>query len=95
MKQTTSAWVKPGRFGNLLFVLCFLALGGPLSPDALFTRIRDTRKTARICHIFVLSLLVSRSTLRPNAYFFMANAELPNRPGFAPLHRRPLLLGKV
>ena len=41
--RTPCAWVKPGRFGSV-FVICFLALGGPPSPDALFTRIWDTRK---------------------------------------------------
>ena len=54
-----------------------------LSPDTLFTRSWDTRKTPKICHIFVLSLPVSRSTLPRNAYFFMASPKLPNRPGFA------------
>ena len=35
---------------------------------------------------FRASLLVSRSTLPRNGLFFMANAKLPNRPGFALPH---------
>ena len=53
-----------------------------LSPDAHVYQDSGHTQTSRICHIFVLSLLVSRSTLPRNA-FFLANAKLPNRPGFA------------
>ena len=40
-------------------------------------------QTPRICHTFVLSLLVFGSFLPPRCLFFMANAKLPNRPGLA------------
>ena len=42
-------------------------------------------QTLRICHIFVLSLLVSRSTLPPKCLFCMHGKSYtaPNRPGFA------------
>ena len=53
-----------------------------LSPDALFTRIRDTQ-TPRICHTFVLSLLVSRSTVPRNAYFSWQRLNCQIVPGFA------------
>ena len=46
-----------------------LALKKTLSPDALFSRIWDTCKHTRICHTFVLSLLVSGSFLPQNADF--------------------------
>ena len=61
-------WVKPGRFGNL-FVLCCLALWRILSPDAFVYKDLLHTQTPRICHIFVLSLRVSRSTRPRNAYF--------------------------
>ena len=62
--------VYMGKTGTiwLFFRALFPSTWRTLSPDALFTRIWDTRKP-RICHIFVLSLLVSRSTLPRNAYF--------------------------
>ena len=41
-------------------------------------------QTPRICHTFVLSLLVSGSLLHPKCLFFLANVRLPNCPGCAP-----------
>ena len=46
-------------------------------------------QTPRICHTFVLSLLLFGSFLAQNACFFMANARLPNRPGFALPQEKP------
>ena len=60
-------WAKPGRFGNF-FVLCFLALGGHCLQMFCLPGF-GTQATPRICHIFVLSLLLSGSTLPRNAYF--------------------------
>ena len=54
-----------------------------LSPDALFTRIWDTRKHPESATFFVLSPLVFRSALPGNAYFSWQTLKLPNRPGFA------------
>ena len=89
---------KTGRFGSLL-VLCFLALGGHcLQMLRLpgFGTHANTRQnlpyrafpasiqeqSLGIYHI-VLSLLVSRNC-PSKCLFFMANAKLPNRPGFVP-----------
>ena len=60
-------WVKPERFGNL-FVLWFLALRGHCLQMLCLPGLGHTQ-TPRICHIFVLSLLVSRSALPRYAYF--------------------------
>ena len=46
-----------------------------LSPNALFTRIWA-------CLTYVLFLLVIRELSPPKCFFVMANARLPNRPGF-------------
>ena len=53
-----------GKTGTIwqFFRALFPSTWRTLSPDALFTRIWDTTQTPRICHIFVLSLLVSRSS---------------------------------
>ena len=60
-----------GKTGTIwqLFRALFPSTWRTLSPDALFTRIWDTRKHPGICHIFVLSLLVSRSNVPRNAQF--------------------------
>ena len=76
-----------GKTGTIwqFFRALFPSTWRTLFPDALFTRIWTHTQTPRICHIFVLSLVVSRSTLPRNAYFSWqaASAKLPNRPGFA------------
>ena len=60
-------WAKTGRFGSF-FVLSFLALGGHCLQCFVYQDSGHTQ-TPRVCHIFVLSLLVPRSTLPRNAYF--------------------------
>ena len=52
-------WVRPGRFGRVFFVLCFLALGGHIVSRCFVYQDSGHTQTPRICHIFVLSLLVS------------------------------------
>ena len=54
-----------------LFVLCFLILGGHCLQMLYLPGFGTHAKTPRICHIFVLSLLVSRSTLPQTANFFL------------------------
>ena len=60
-----------------------------LSPDALFTRIWDTRKHPESATLSCLPWQYPGAPSPRNAYFFMANAKLPNRPGFALLLPRP------
>ena len=68
------------RFGSF-FVLCFSSTWRTVSPDALLYQDLGHTQTPRICHNFVLSLLVLREHSPPKCLFFMANAKLPNRPG--------------
>ena len=65
-------WVLTGKIWQFVCAL-FPSTWRTLSPDALFTYLQCSdsghTKTPRICHIFVLCLLLSTSTLHRNAYF--------------------------
>ena len=63
-------WVKPGRFGSLFVLKAFVSwhLEDTVSKCFVYQNSGHTQ-TPRICHILVLSLLVSGSTLPRNAYF--------------------------
>ena len=55
-----------------------------LSPDALLTRIWDTRKNTQNVPHFRAFFASIQEHCPPKCLFFMANAKLPNRPCFAP-----------
>ena len=77
-------WVKPGRFGSF-FVLCFLALGGHCLQMLCLPGFGTHANTQSLPHFrdFPASI---REHSPPKCRFFMANAKLPNRPGFALLY---------
>ena len=79
------AWTKPGRFGSL-FVLCFLALGGHCLQMLCLPGLGTHANTLTLPH-FRAFLASIQEHSPPKCLFLMANAKLPNRPGFA------LLLG--
>ena len=54
-----------------------------LSPDALFARLRDTHANAQNLPHFCAFPASTQEHSPPKCIFFMANAKLPNRPGFA------------
>ena len=75
LPMCSCTWAKPGRFGSF-FALCFLALGGHCLQMLCLPGF-GTRNTQTL-HIFVLPLLISRSTLPRNTYFFwqMLNCQI-------------------
>ena len=78
-------WVKPGRFGSF-FVLCFLALGGHCLQMLCLPGFGTHANTQNLPHF--RAFLASIQEHSPSkCLFFMANAKLPNRPGFALLQR--------
>ena len=74
-------WVKPGRFGSF-FVLCFLALGGHCLQMLCLPGFGTHANTQNLPH-FRASPASIQEHSPPKCLFFMANAKLPNRPGFA------------
>ena len=74
-------WVKPGRFGRF-FVLCFLALGGRCLQMLCLPGFGTHANTQNLPH-FRACPASNQEQCPPKCLFFMANAKLPNRPGFA------------
>ena len=77
-------WVKPGRFGSF-FVLCFLALGGHCLQMLCLPGFGTHANTQNLPHFHAFTASIQEHS-PPKCLFFMANAKLPNRPGFALLH---------
>ena len=79
-------WVKTGRFGSF-FVLSFLALGGHCL-QMLCLPAFGTHANTQILPPFRAFPASTQEHSPPECPFFMANAELPNRPGVAllPVH---------
>ena len=75
------AWAKPGRFGSF-FELCFLALGGRCLRMLCYQDLGTHTNTQNLPHFRAFSASIQEHSL-PKCLFFMANAKLPNRPGFA------------
>ena len=76
------AWVKTGRFG-ILFVLCFLALVEDTVSRCFVYPDLGHRQTPRICPPFCAFPASIRELSPLKCLFLMANARLPNCPGFA------------
>ena len=77
---------KPGRFGSF-FVLCFLALGGHCLQMLCLPGFGTHANTQNLPHFHAfLASIQEQCPLK--CRFFIANAKLPNRPGFAllPVH---------
>ena len=81
-----------GKTGTIwqLFRALFPSTWRPLSPDALFTRIQDTRKHPEFATFSCFPCQYT-GALSPEMPFFMVNAKLPNRPCFALLLCKPPL----
>ena len=80
-------WVKPGgRFGSF-FVLCFLALGGHCLQMLCLPGFGTHANTQNLPHFRAFPASIQEHSPQ-KCLFFMANAKLPNRPGFAllPVH---------
>ena len=82
-----SAWVNPGRFGSF-FVLCFLALGGHCLQMLCLPGFGTHANTQNLPHFRAFPASIQEHSLW-KCLIFMANAKLPNRPGFALLHVSP------
>ena len=83
-----------GKTGTIWQFVCalFPSTWRTLSPDALFTRIRlpgfgTQANTQNLPHCRAFPASIQEHST-PNCLFFMANAKLPNRPGFALLQGR-------
>ena len=87
-KGVSSTWAKPGRFGSF-FVLCFLALGGHCLQMLCLPRFGTRANTQNLPHFRAFPASIQEHSPQ-KCLFFMANAKLPNRPGFALL---PFLSG--
>ena len=74
-------WVKPGRFGSF-FVPCFLALGGRCLQMLCLLGFGTRANTQNLPHFRACPASIQEQC-PPKCLFFMANAKLPNRPGFA------------
>ena len=85
-------WVKPGRFGSF-FVLCFLALGGDCLQMLCLPGFGTHANTQNLPHFRAFPASI-RGLPPPKYLFFMANAKLPNRPGFALLQGGGCLPGE-
>ena len=72
-------WVKPGRFGSF-FVLCFL--GGHCLQMLCLPGFGTHASAQNLPHFRAFPASI-REHSPPKCLFFMANAKLPNRPGFA------------
>ena len=83
-------WVKPGRFGSF-FVLCFVALRGHCLQMLCLPGFGTQANTQNFPHFRAFPASTQEHS-PPKCLFFMANAKLPNHPGFALLH--PPALGK-
>ena len=83
----TCTWVKPGRFGSF-FVLCFLALGGHCLQMLCLPGFGTHPNTQNLPHFRAFPASIHEHS-PPKCLFRMANAKLPNRPGFALLHWWP------
>ena len=81
-------WVKPGRFGSF-FVLCFLALGGHCLQMLCLPGFGTHPNTQNLPHFRAFPASIQEHS-PPKCLFFVANAKLPNRPGFALLRGVPL-----
>ena len=79
-------WVKPGQFGSL-FVLCFLALGGHCLQMLCLPGFGTHANTQNLPQFRGFPCEYP-GALSPEMPIFMANAKLPNGPGFAVLHVR-------
>ena len=79
-------WVNPGRFGSF-FVLCFLALGGHCLQMLCLPGFGTQANTQNLPHFRAFPASIQEHS-PPKCLFLMANAKLPNRPGFAllPVH---------
>ena len=74
-------WVKQGRFGSF-FVLCFVALGGHCFQMLCLPGFGTHANTQNLPHFRAFPASIQEHPPR-KCLFFMANAKLPNRPGFA------------
>ena len=74
-------WAKPGQFGSF-FVLCFLALGGHCLQMLCSPGFGTRANTQNLPHFRAFPVGIQEHS-PPKCLFFMANAKLPNRPGFA------------
>ena len=81
-----STWVKPGRFGSF-FVLCFLALGGRCLQMLCLPGFGTHANTQNLPYFRACPASIQEQC-PPKCLFFIANAKLPNRPGFALLQCR-------
>ena len=81
-QQTICTRVKTGRFG-IFSVLCFLALGGHCLQLLCLPGFRTHADSQNLPHFRGFPASVQEHC-PPKCLFFMANAKLPNRPGFAP-----------
>ena len=70
-----------GRFGSF-FVLCFLALGGHCLQMLCLPGFGTHANTQNRPHFRAFPAIIQEQC-PPKCLFFMANAKLPNRPGFA------------
>ena len=71
---------KTGRFG-FFFVLCFLGLEAIVSRCFLYQDLGHNAKTQNLPHFRAFPASI-RERSSPKCLSFMANARLPNRPGF-------------
>ena len=89
-------WVKPGRFGSFFRALFPSTWRTTVSRCFVYQDLGHTQ-TPRICHIFVLSWLVSRSNVLRNAYFSWQTLScqivpvLPSYIGTLPKRSPPLV----
>ena len=85
-KWRPCTWVKPGRFGSS-FVFRFLALGGHCLQMLCLPGFGTHANTQNRPHFRAFPAIIQEQ-YPPKCLFFMANAKLPNRPGFAllPVH---------
>ena len=88
-----STWVTTGRFGFLLF--CFLAFGGHCLQMLCLPGLGTQANTQNLPHFRAFSASIWELS-PPKCRFSMANARLPNRPGFAlPYGQAPELLSAM
>ena len=81
-------WVNKGRFGSF-FVLSFLALGGDCLQMLCLPGFGTHANTQNLQHFRAFPASTQEHS-PPKCPFLMANAQLPNRPGFALLPVQPL-----
>ena len=75
------SWAKTGQFG-IFFVLCFLALGGHCLQMLRLPEFGTRANTHNLPRFRAFPASI-RELSPPKCLFLMANARLPNRPGFA------------